>query len=120
LHIRNSFEDIYTNFPEPIHTREAPRLIDRKFIETILSLLKPHGTMYVATDDSMYAACIGEDLAQIHAEGGLKKSSKPSAKKSASDYVSMTLPVGFGNSFFDELWKNKGRSDRFFVQSGKM
>lgn len=76
--------------------------------------------MFVATDDKLYSECISEDLAKIHhsASAELSKKNKKAAL-SPKDFVKTELPSDFGNSFFDELWKSRGRGDRFFIQSSK-
>jgi len=102
----SSIDQIFVNFPDPWpKSRHAKhRLFQSCFIRELLRILKPMGTLTAVTDDATY----GE---QIH-----------SKMLSASSWES-TFPAphfitewegGYGSSYFDTLWRQKGKLIRYF------
>jgi tRNA (guanine-N7-)-methyltransferase len=97
----NSFHNIYINFPDPWpKNRHAKhRLIQEAFVEELWRvLIKEHSLTFV-TDDPPYSAWL---IAVMHRHG-----------KFVSTYPDpyyATELADYGSSYFDQLWRSKGRS----------
>jgi len=95
-----SVDAIYINFPDPWPKRRHAkyRLISPHFALEMARILKPSGTLTFVTDDRTYSEwsldilCAMPEFASVYPE----------------PYYTTEWP-GYGGSFFDELWRQKGR-----------
>lgn len=96
-------EAIYVNFPDPWpKERHAKnRLFQEGFTREIYRILKPQGSVTVATDDPVYAQQITGLLLE-----------KFSSKIPAPYYLHEWLH--YGASYFDTLWRSKGKKVYYF------
>lgn len=97
-------DQIFVNFPDPWPKKRHAkhRLFTPAFIDEMARVLKPDGTIFVVTDDPVYSeALLSEFL--IH-PGYLSVYAAP--------YYVTDVP-GYGASFFDTLWREKGRVIRY-------
>lgn len=97
----NSVQDIYINFPDPWpKNRHAKnRLIQDDFAKEMWRILKQERSLTFVTDDVPYSQWLIEVM-QRH--GGFE-----------SEYPSpffVTDHSQYGTSYFDELWRSKGRT----------
>jgi tRNA (guanine-N7-)-methyltransferase len=98
-------DEVYVNFPDPWpKERHAKnRLFQEVFIDQLARVLKPQGTLTIATDDVTYSAQIGEKMCQ---------SLFFSARFKAPHYI--TEWPGYGDSYFDNLWRSQGKTIHYF------
>lgn len=102
LYFENSSVDgVFINFPDPWPKRkhEKYRLISNKFASQLARIVKPKGTLTLATDDTGYSKW-SIDIMNKQNEF---TSSYP------FPYYTNEWP-DYGDSFFDSLWRSKGRS----------
>lgn len=99
-----SVNDIYINFPDPWpKTRHAKnRLIQQEFLNELQRILKAGQVLTFVTDDPNYSEWT---INAVHKHGGFT-STYPSPF-----YVSDES--SYGSSYFDQLWRAKGRSIRY-------
>lgn len=99
---KESVSEIYINFPDPWPKRrhEKHRLLDEEFVHDLTRILKREGAVTVATDDEPYA----------------QNSYQTFCDHFSSEMVS-EIP-DYGDSFFDALWRSKGKSI-FYITSRK-
>jgi tRNA (guanine-N7-)-methyltransferase len=97
----DSVEAVYINFPDPWpKLRHAKhRLIQLPFIAELSRIVKPQGTATLVTDDPDYSAAMIEEM-HSHPDW---KSSFP------APFYSSDWP-DYGSSYFDQLWREKGRT----------
>lgn len=100
-----SIDVIYVNFPDPWpkdkHAKN--RLFQGPFIADLWKILKNGGEVRVVTDDPVYAFQIKE----VFFEHGGFFSHFP------SPYYVTEVP-DYGSSYFDSLWRSKGKSMHYF------
>jgi tRNA (guanine-N7-)-methyltransferase len=98
-----SITKTYVNFPDPWpKERHAKnRIINPMFAAEIGRILKPSGEMMMVTDDAVYSDAMVEVF-----------NNKPFKSKHASPHY-ITHFDGYGSSYFDELWRDKGREIRY-------
>ena len=96
-----SVSEVYVNFPDPWPKEKHAknRLFQRSFIEELDRTLMPTGTVTVVTDDPTYSEQI---VREMGAQGGWE------------DPVRTTEWEGYGSSYFDTLWREKGKTIRYF------
>lgn len=101
-----SVDKVYINFPDPWpKLRHAKhRLIQPLFIEQLSRILIPKGTFTFVTDDEPY----GEWTFQMMG----KYPQEFSSTHPAPGYY--TEDEGYGTSYFEELWRKKGRTIRYY------
>src|SRR3569832_2369420 len=101
----NSVDGVYVNFPDPWpKDRHAKnRLFQPPFIEQLARTMKAGTFFTVATDDLLY----GELLRDVTFSSG-----KWDPVFREPYYV--TEWDGYGASYFDSLWREKGREIRYF------
>lgn len=100
----SSVSDIYINFPDPWpKLRHAKhRLIQSEFISEMHRTLRPEAPMTFVTDDIAYSEWM---IQKMESEKGFRTCyPKP--------YYS-TEYEGYGTSYFDQLWREKGRRIRY-------
>lgn len=96
-----SIEEIYINFPDPWPKRRHAknRLVQKKFIDLLSPVLKINSTITMATDDFPYSQqMIAETMAHDHFSSNFHH---PYYISEWKDY---------GNSWFEDLWRDKGRT----------
>lgn len=100
-----SVDGVFVNFPDPWpkdkHAKN--RLFQPPFIAELARTLKPSAPFIVATDDPPYS----EQLKDVVLENG-------SWNPAFADPYYVSEWEGYGDSFFDALWRGKGRSIRYF------
>jgi len=98
-----SISEIYINFPDPWPKRRHAenRIIKPQFVSELARILSPQGSLILVTDDENYS--------QIMVDTVLANP-KFQAKYSHPYYI--TNPENFGDSFFDTLWRGKGKEIR--------
>lgn len=107
----DSVEGVFVNFPDPWPKRRHARhrLIQPAFLDELHRILKKEGSVTIATDDADYSERAIKEF-EKHA-GFVSKFPKPY-------YINEWQ--GYGSSFFEELWRQKGREIRYhsFVRRG--
>lgn len=95
---------MFVNFPDPWpkgkHAKH--RLFQRPFIEEMARVIKPSGEVMLVTDDADYS----EQMVQEMTSSELFRSA-------FSDPFYQTAWPGYGSSFFEELWRQKGKEIRY-------
>ena len=101
----NSVEEIFINFPDPWpKDRHAKhRLFQIPFIDDIVHRLISQGMITIVTDDPDYKDQIWEKL-----------SSHEALKSSFPEPGFITHWEGYGSSYFDALWREKGKTIHYF------
>lgn len=100
----NSVEHIFINFPDPWpKLRHAKhRIIQPSFIEQLARLLKASGRFTFVTDDEDYSTLTIDEMRK--------------ASYFKSLYIEpyfVTTSEGYGTSYFEELWREKGKTIRY-------
>ena len=101
---KNTISEIYINFPDPWPKRRHAkyRIINKPFLDELHKILKIDGTITVVTDDEGFSDWTISHF--LNHPGLLSTISEPYFKEPPADY---------GSSFFEELWKSKGKTIRF-------
>ncbi|NGX57846.1 MAG: tRNA (guanine-N(7)-)-methyltransferase [Chlamydiae bacterium] len=101
-----SVTEVYVNFPDPWPKKKHAkyRLIQPAFIEEIYRILKPEGTITLVTDDENYSIQMMEVL-----------NSQPGFISCYPEPYFCTSREGYGNSFFEDLWREKGKGIRYLL-----
>lgn len=96
--------DIYINFPDPWPKKRHAknRLIQPLFVEELARILKPGKAVTFVTDDEDYS----EETIRLFLDNSHFFSQYP------LPYFS-TQEDNYGSSFFDELWRSKGKTIRY-------
>jgi tRNA (guanine-N7-)-methyltransferase len=96
----DSVTQMYINFPDPWPKKKhhKHRLMKQAFVEQMVRVLKPEGSLTLVTDDVEYS-----ELAIVELTGNPALTSKH-----PDPYFIEELP-GYGTSFFDSLWRERGR-----------
>jgi len=99
----HSLEEVYVNFPDPWPKRRhfKHRLITPLFAEEVARVLKEQGVATLVTDDPDYSALMIE---AFHQSGFRSLYPDP--------WYTPHLE-GYGTSFFETLWREKGRVIRY-------
>jgi tRNA (guanine-N7-)-methyltransferase len=99
-----SVSEIYVNFPDPWPKKRHAknRLLQGEFILQLKRILNSSGRVVVATDDAPYS----DQLIQEFADSGVFHSA-------FSDPSYVTDWPDYGDSYFDALWREKGRTIRY-------
>ena len=99
----DSVESIYINFPDPWPKKRhiKKRLIKPIFLNELYRVLKEQGTVTFVTDDETYSNSTIETFDGV--EGFASAYQEPYYRTDIS---------GYGNSFFDTLWRGKGKEIR--------
>jgi len=96
-------QEIFINFPDPWpKTKHAKnRLFQKPFVAELARILAPQGTVTAVTDDPPY----GEQIAREMMRSFQPRFAEPWYTTAWTDY---------GASYFDSLWRGKGRTIRYF------
>ncbi len=99
-----SVHSVFINFPDPWpKNRHAKhRLVQVAFVREIERILQPHGTLTLVTDDPAYSEGMIHVMQQI--AGFQSVFEAPYYVKEYPDY---------GTSYFEDLWRQKGKSIRY-------
>jgi tRNA (guanine-N7-)-methyltransferase len=101
----SSVDGVYINFPDPWpkdkHAKN--RLFQQPFIEELALTIKPGGTVTVATDDPTYSEQISREML-----------AHPAWEPDFHKPYYKTEWEGYGTSYFDMLWREKGKEIRYF------
>jgi len=102
----NSIRAVFVNFPDPWPKQRhvKHRIIQVPFIQEIYRILEPQGTLTFVTDDVDYS----EYMVKIMSQFPKFTSTFP------FPYYTDDYP-GYGTSFFEELWRQQGKSIRYHV-----
>jgi tRNA (guanine-N7-)-methyltransferase len=97
-------EEVFINFPDPWPKKRHAkhRLIQPPFVAELWRILREGGKVHLVTDDPDYSAWM---IAVMNGHTGFK-SSYP-----APYYI--TEMSEYGTSWFDALWRSKGRTIRY-------
>lgn len=108
-----SVAEIFINFPDPWPKKRHAknRLIQKPFISEMWRILKKEALITIVTDDQEYSKIILEEMSQV--KGFESNFPKP--------YYVHEL-AGYGTSFFEELWRGKGKAIFYhqFVKRGNL
>lgn len=101
-----SISGIYVNFPDPWPKKKHAknRLFQPPFVEELSRIVKRGGTATLVTDDPDYAN-------QMSSEMRAHSAWRPVF---AEPYFVTTWPGGYGASYFDALWRQKGKTIHYF------
>lgn len=101
---KNSVENVFINFPDPwpktAHAKN--RLMKNEFMEDVLEVMMDGALFTLVTDDTDYSERAIKVLTQFDCLKSLFENS----------YFTLELP-GYGSSYFEELWRSKGKSIRY-------
>lgn len=103
-----SFLSIYVNFPVP-NLNEKFQLFTVEFISNLYRILLPNGHINVISDDKLYIDFIQTKFIEF------TKTSKSKFNLTVEDATNNKLY----NTFFDGLWKSRGRSSRHLLIATK-
>lgn len=100
----HTFHDLYINFPDPWpKNRHAKnRIIQKEFIQEMWRILEEGRPFTFVTDDPSYSKWLTE-MMRTH-PGFVSQFPEPFFVTEQTDY---------GSSYFDELWRAKGREIRY-------
>jgi len=100
---KDSVSTIYINFPDPWPRKRhhKHRLMKVSFVEEMRRILLPGGQLTLVTDDAEYSDFATQELLQ-----------SPLNSLHADPYYIRELE-GYGTSYFEELWREKGREIRY-------
>ncbi len=100
----SSIDQVFINFPDPWPKKRhfKHRIIQTAFVEELLRILKKGGIVTFVTDDEVYSDWTIE---KFNANEGFES-------LFAAPYYSNEQP-DYGTSYFDQLWREKGRLIRY-------
>jgi len=96
----NSFQEVYVNFPDPWPKKRHAkyRLVQPEFVNEVHRILLSEGKLILATDDEPYCR---QMIEVITAHPGFEP------VFSSPHYI--TEWEGYGTSYFESLWREKGK-----------
>ncbi len=99
-------EGVFINFPDawPKRKHARHRLIQPRFVQELHRILKTSKLLTIVTDDAVYSASLIKVMQGIAGFVSIF----------ASPYYVNDYP-GYGSSFFEELWREKGKEIRYHV-----
>lgn len=105
----NTIDEVFINFPDPWPKKRhwKHRIIHKPFVQEVARCLVPKGKMTIVTDDVGYSDVILKTM--LSTETFMPAFEQP-------HYV-CDLP-GYGSSYFEELWRLKGREIRYHTFTG--
>lgn len=100
----NSFVSAYINFPDPWPKKRHAknRLVQPRFVKELWRVLHMGSSLMLVTDDPDYSERMINEM-EAH----------PGFKSHYPDPCFATDLQGYGNSYFEELWRSKGKVIRF-------
>lgn len=96
--------EVYVNFPDPWPKKRHAknRIIQPQFVAEVLRILAVGGFMTLVTDDPVYSE---EMLSVVRGQEGFAPL--------YADPGYATVLEGYGSSYFDALWREKGKTIRY-------
>lgn len=96
-----SVSEVFINFPDPWPKKRhwKNRIVNQEMIKELHRILKPEGTATFVTDDPPYSAVMIQEMLD----------SKLFVPLHGAPYFVTELP-GYGNSYFEELWRQMGKT----------
>jgi tRNA (guanine-N7-)-methyltransferase len=101
----DSVDELFVNFPEPAPEGATHFLATAAFASSARRVLKPASRLTLVTDNKTLAQTIHRTLSDVCFCGSVT--------------VGDAVPADYGSSYFDRLWSNGKRTDRFIVQAHK-
>ena len=100
----DSVDQVYINFPDPWPKKRHAkhRIVQPPFTEEMRRILKEDGKITLVTDDATYS----EQMIEVLQNQEAMESVYP-------DPYFVDEMEGYGTSFFDSLWRDKGRMIRY-------
>jgi tRNA (guanine-N7-)-methyltransferase len=101
---QESIHSVYINFPDPWPKRRHAkhRIVQLPFIMEIHRILQPGGSLTLVTDDEQYSDLIIEILHDVPAFESVF----------GEPYYILDYP-DYGTSYFEDLWREKGKVIRY-------
>lgn len=101
---KHSVSEVFVNFPDPWPKRAHAkhRIINPSFVEEMNRILTAKGMMTLVTDDVDYSAIMVDCLL-----------GNASFESTCPDPFYHTDHQGYGSSYFEQLWREKGREIRY-------
>lgn len=101
----NSVDEVFINFPDPWPKEKHAkhRLFQAPFVQELARTVKSAGRVTVVTDDPTYSEQLSHEML-----------SQPAWTAVFPKPYFVTSWEGYGASFFDSLWREKGREIRYF------
>jgi tRNA (guanine-N7-)-methyltransferase len=110
---KRSIDQIYVNFPNPpVWKKSKHVLVREEFILEMVRVLKQGGDIFVVTDNKGYCDIMAEEFQKVVHKGAIESM--------FGDLYDTKLPHDFGTSYFDRLWSNGNKTDRFFFHLKKL
>jgi len=99
-----SVDEVYINFPDPWPKKRHAkhRIIQQRFLDEMVRILKPKGTITFVTDDPDYSILTIQEFQQ-----------HPNFESCYPEPFFTTEFPGYGTSYFEELWREKGKIIRY-------
>lgn len=96
-----TIHEVYVNFPDPWPKRRHARhrIIQAPFVEEIRRILQPNGRFILTTDDAVYSSQMIDCL----------RNNRGFESEFPSPYFT-TEWMDYGTSFFEDLWREKGKT----------
>lgn len=100
----NSVTEVYINFPDPWpKTRHwKNRIVQGAFIDEMARILKREGSLMVVTDDPPFSSFVIKEM-----------NAHPRFKSAFSEPYFIDEYPGYGSSYFEDLWREKGKQIRY-------
>jgi tRNA (guanine-N7-)-methyltransferase len=100
----SSVADVYINFPDPWPKKKHAknRLFQPTFVKEMTRIMAPQKTLTFVTDDHPFS----DEVIGVFAEEENFRSLYPELSYTTEDQA-------YGTSFFDELWRSKGKVIRY-------
>ena len=103
-----SISRVFVNYPDPpVWHGSRMRLIDEAFLREVHRVLAPRCCLVIVTDDAAYAKIIIHQLERV-----------PNLFRSVVHpklYLD-GVPTDYGSSYFDRMWANGRRTDRYYIE----
>ncbi len=99
-----SIAEVYINFPDPWPKKRhwKNRIVQAPFVKELERMLQPGGFFNFVTDDAPYSEAVISEMAQHSVFLSCYKE---------PDFA--TECNGYGSSYFEELWRQKGKQIRY-------
>jgi len=108
-----SIEKVFVNFPDPWPKKRHAkhRIIQPHFVSEMGRILKQSGEFISVTDDLTYSEQMTEVL----------QADQQFVSRHPKPYFLSALD-GYGSSYFDQLWREKGKTIRYhqYLKKGKL
>jgi tRNA (guanine-N7-)-methyltransferase len=100
----NTISEVFINFPDPWPKKRHAknRIIQSSFVKEMNRILSPNGSLTFVTDDAPYSEWTIEAI-----------NNKEGFQSSYPNPFYVTDHPDYGSSYFDELWREKGRIIRY-------